>query len=153
AVFVEIGCDGRHTIAFAQFRDASLFAHLGECSVSVVVIERVITGWQAARAALDRDSLPIAIAICARLGDMLEIELKIIGDEQIEVAVAVVVDEGAAGAPARNITEQTSLFGYVSKSAIAIVAIKFVLPEVRNEEIFEAVVVIVADAHAACPAD
>ena len=30
-----------------------------------------------------------------------EIELQIVGDEEIEMAVAVVVDESAAGAPAR----------------------------------------------------
>ena len=51
------------------------------------------------RAAHYRDTLPEAVGAFARAGRGCKIKVDIVGDHEIEVAVAVVVDEGAAGAP------------------------------------------------------
>ena len=74
-------------------------ADIGEGSVAVVVIENVLSARQARRPAGDQDSLVSAGAILGQ-GRGLQIEVDVVGDEEIEMAVAVVVDEGAAGVPA-----------------------------------------------------
>ena len=68
------------------------------------------------------------------------------------MAVAVVIDERAAGAPARAFMQQAGGFGDIGESAIAVVAIEDVLAPIRDEEIFEAVVVVIAYGDAGGPA-
>ena len=68
------------------------------------------------------------------------------------MAIAVVVDEAATRAPSMRVVAQPGRLRHVSESAVAIVAVKQVLPPSGNEEVLEAVVVVVADADAAAPA-
>ncbi len=50
------------------------------------------------------------------------------------------------------VSSSPACFGHVGKRAIAVVVVQAVLPQVRDEEVIEAIVVVVADAHAVCPA-
>src|ERR1700722_1961145 len=68
------------------------------------------------------------------------------------MAIAVVVDETATRAPSHLIAPQTRCLGYIGEGAVAVVAIKTVLSKVRAEDIFESVVVVIADAYAGRPA-
>src|SRR5690242_13131371 len=68
------------------------------------------------------------------------------------MAIAVIVNESAAGAPALAVSAHTRLVGYIGKRAIAIVVVESVLAEVSDEQVFVAVVVVIANAHALSPA-
>ena len=75
-------------------------------------------------------------------------EIHIVGDEQIDEAVPIVIHEGGAGAPA--ILRRNRAVGNVRERSVAIVAIQRVRPEVGDVQIGIAVVVEVrdGDAHA-----
>ena len=64
------------------------------------MIENVGVAGQAARTAHDRDAFPLADRCAARIRSFRGIELDVVADEKIETAVAVVVEKGAARAPA-----------------------------------------------------
>src|SRR6476660_6442959 len=69
------------------------------------------------------------------------------------MAVPVVVEKGTASAPAgRTFLPEPGLPGHVGECSISVVAIEPVLSEVGAENVVEAVVVIVGDAHPAGPA-
>ena len=80
-----------------------------------------------------------------------EIDFKIIRDEEVEEAVAVALDEGAARSVMDAGQKQAGLFRDVGEGAVAVVAIEPVLAVVGDEEVVEAVVVVVADADAHGP--
>src|SRR5260370_41688058 len=67
------------------------------------------------------------------------------------MAVAVVVEEGAAGVPAGLRLQQTGLLGDVGEGAIAVVAVEDVLAVVADKEIVPAIIVVIADAAALSP--
>src|SRR5437016_14638218 len=67
--------------------------------------------------------------------------------------IAVIVDERRPGAPARFFADQSGVLRYIGEGSVAIVPIEFVLSPVRNEQILEPVVVVVADTNARRPAD
>src|SRR5271169_422926 len=70
------------------------------------------------------------------------------------MAVFVVVDPGAAGVPAcfGARLEEAGTLGDVGEGAVAVVVIENVLAVVGDEEVVEAVVVVVADAAGLSPA-
>src|SRR4029077_10758313 len=69
------------------------------------------------------------------------------------MAVAIVINERGAGAPARRIIREARFLRYVGESAIATVAKEGVLSVIGDEKIFEAVVVVIPDADGRRPAD
>src|SRR5256885_2338793 len=81
-----------------------------------------------------------------------QVEIDVVGDEEIEFAVAIVVDKCTAGVPALAVTAHARFISYIRERAITIVVIKNVLAEIADEEIFEAVVVVVTNANALSPA-
>ena len=86
----------------------------------------------------------LQFAIAPGLRHGFEIEFEIIGDEQIQPAVAIVIDERAARAPARPSMQQAGLLRHIGERAVAVVAVKDVLAPVGDEQIVEPVVVVVA---------
>ena len=92
---------------------------VAERAVAVVAIEQVRVGGQALRPAVDRNALPQAVGALPGSGAVGEVEAQVVGDEQIEPAVAVVVDERAAGAPARPPVAQPGARGDVLEAAVA----------------------------------
>src|SRR5947209_3427035 len=73
--------------------------------------------------------------------------LHIVGDHEIEFAVAIVIDPGGAGRKLVRSPESRGL-GDVGESAVAIVVEEMVLADGGNENVVEAVVVIIADGDA-----
>src|SRR5580658_2036281 len=114
------------------------------------------SGGQSTRPALNRYTFPIAIYVLARDRRVLEGEADVVRNKKIEVAIAVVVQETAPGAPpdlivARLTIPQPGGLGHLGKRSIAVVTIKTVLPKIRAKDIFKSVVVIVANANARRP--
>ena len=153
AVFIEVGSDDRHAIRGVGGGDSGLLSYIGEGSVAVVAIQRVPSHGQPARTAQDRQAFPVAVGVLAGNGSVFKGEADVIRCKQIEVSVAVVIDKGAARAPAWLIIPQAGFFGYIGECSIAIVAIQLVLSEVGAEKILKTIIVIVSDADAGCPAN
>jgi hypothetical protein len=68
------------------------------------------------------------------------------------VSVAVVVEECASAAPAAGRIGQTRRTGHVRERSVTVVAVEDVLAPAGDEQIVEAIIVIVAHTYAASPA-
>src|SRR5690349_18075011 len=68
------------------------------------------------------------------------------------MAVTVVVEKCTARSPPVCRIGESGRSGYVAKSSITVVAVEDVLSPKRDEQVVEAIIVIVPDAHAAGPA-
>jgi hypothetical protein len=75
--------------------------YVGKRSVSVVVIENISIERKAARVAIDWQAAVPAAGVRAELGRRLGIELQVIGDEQVGMAIVVVVGRADSLAPSR----------------------------------------------------
>ena len=157
AVLVVVeGGDGEAVVAVGAL-EAAGFADVFEltgssASAAEIVIDHVGRAGKAARTAHDGDAFPHATGASAGLGSCREIEVDVVGDDEIEFAVAVVVDEGAAGAPLFAGACDSGLLGYFFEGAVALVVEEAVLAVAGDVEVVEAVVVVVADAGSLTPA-
>src|SRR5262249_4181455 len=120
-------------------------------AVSAVVIQDVLPSGQARRSARDLDP-PVAAQARVGRGRRGEIEIDVVGDEQVEPAVTVVVEERASGAPPRARAGESGRARGILERAVAAIAIQAVLAEVADEEIVASVAVVVADTGALSPA-
>ena len=100
AVVGQVGGDGRHGIASGDARDARPLRDIDEHTVALVVIEEVGVGRKPLGTAIDWDAFPEAVRTLTRFSRRREIEPQVVGDEQIEPPVAIVVHERAARSPA-----------------------------------------------------
>ncbi len=122
--------------------------------VAIVAVEIVLGLGQTVGAAVDRHVFKIAVDHRERgLGRGGQVDFEIVGDEEVEQSVAVVIHEGASAAEAGPGMKQTCFLSHVGEGAIAVVAIEAILAVVGEEEILEAVVVVVSDANALRPSD
>ena len=87
----------------------------------------------------------------ARLGGGGGIEIDIVGHEEVDQPVAVVVEKAAGRPPASAVAGDPSLFGNIFERAVPLVAIQDVLAPVGHEQVVVSVVVIVSDATALPP--
>src|SRR5205823_10343187 len=112
-------------------------------SVAVVVKQRIAGTLQSPRSALHVNStMGFAGGLLAESRQIVEMKINVIGDHQIEIAVAVVVGKGRAGGEAA--IAHACLLGQVSKSAVAIVAIKHVPAQAGDVNIWPAIIVVIA---------
>ena len=117
------------------------------------MIKDVLSAGQTGRSASHKQALIGARTGFGR-GRGFQIEINVVGDEKIQMAVLVVVDKSAAGVPARLGTGlmKSGLFSYVGKCAVAVVAVKRVLAVVGDEQIIVAVVIKISNAARLAPA-
>src|SRR5258708_4955876 len=106
---------------------------------------------QSSRSALDGDTFPVAIHVLAWHRRVFEGEAHIVRYEQIEVPIAVVVEETASRTPSRLLVPKTGGLGHVGKRSISVVAIETILPKIRAEDVLESVIVVVADTDSGGP--
>ena len=167
SVVVEIGCRRSHAVRSrrlpvtadedhrrrpARASDPRRFRHVGECAVAAVAIEDIRAAGESQWSTRNRD---VVVATVGRLTGprrRRRIEIHIVGDEQIEMAVAVVIQKAAARAPARSGSSDSGLFRDVGKRAVTVVVIEHVPAPVGDEQIVEAVVVVIADTTSLAPA-
>src|SRR5205814_5685863 len=78
----------------------------------------------------------------------LGIEIDVIGDEQVEMAVAVVIEKSAAGVPALRpggcSSSYASFGSHIGERAISVVAVQRAVAPVGNEQVVDSIVVVVA---------
>src|SRR6202042_24401 len=92
------------------------------------------------------NTFPVAIHVLAWHRRMFEGEAHVVRYEQIEVAIPVVVEETASCSPAGLLVPKTGSLSHVGKRSIPVVTIETILPKIRAEDVFESVVVVVAEA-------
>ena len=151
AVAVEVGGANGHRVALLRRRDARTLGDVAECAVRLLVEELLRLERHALWSAVDGDALPQAVRSLALLGGGREVELQVVRDEQVEAAVAVVVDEAAATAPAGCVRSEAALRGRVGEAAGAGIAEQPILAVRREVQVGAAVVVVVAGAGARRP--
>ena len=128
--------------------DASLHRNVLERAISLVAIQRIAGAAQPSRAALNRNAVELAELALAELGQGVEPHVDVVGHEQVEPAVAVVVGERRAGRPSR--IPNARLLRDIRKRAVAVVAIQPVRAVAGDVQVLPAVVVEVGgdDTHA-----
>src|SRR5437870_7027692 len=94
----------------------------------------MLAGRQTPRAAFSRDSFPPAVRVVAGSGGVFKRKPNVIGNEQIQVSVTVVVHEGAAGPKPLLIVPKASRLGHIGESSVAVIAVQRVLSKIRSEE-------------------
>src|SRR5271154_3443376 len=94
-VLVEVGRDHGHAVRLRGFRNSGFLADVGERPITIVSVQQMPSSWQTSRAAFDWNALPIAIRVLARGWRMFHGETDVVRDKQIQVAIAVVIQEAA----------------------------------------------------------
>jgi hypothetical protein len=138
AVAIQIGGRDAQAVSAYSGPHAGLLAHIDKGAVALVVIENVLAAGQVP-AVRRQPECPCKCRDHPRAGRGLQIEVDIVGDEQIEMAVAIVVDKSAAGVPAdlRPGLNQSAPARHVGKGAVAVVAVERVLAVVGDKQIVE----------------
>ncbi len=120
-------------------------------SSAEVEVENVRRAAETTGAAHDGNTIPDASGSLARRRRMGEVEVHVVGDGEVQLAVAVVIDEGTAGAPLFSCSSDAGLLGYLFEGAIALVMEETVFAVAGDVEVVESVVVIVPDADTLAP--
>ena len=77
--------------------------------------------------------------------------MHVVGDGEVQLAVAVVIDKGTAGAPLLSCSGDAGLVCYLFEGAIALVVEESVLAVAGDVDVVVSVVVIISDADALAP--
>src|SRR5258708_24744143 len=151
AVVVEIGNKNAQAVGAVGAEYSSSFGDVSESSVAIVVVKNILAALKSSRTAGDHHSFVEAWAGFGhwRRG---QIHIDVVSDEEIQPSVAVVIYESAASVPARAFSRHSRFLADIGKRSVAIIVVKNILAVVSNTQIVPAVVVIVADANASCPA-
>src|SRR4051794_41180009 len=115
--------------------DAGFFGNIFKRAVAAIAIQQIRAAAEALRATWDWDLAITAIKGRSGLGRARRVEGHVVGDEQIEMAVAIVIQETAACAPAVFDARHACLLRNIREGAIAVVAVENISPEVSDEEI------------------
>ena len=110
----------------------------------VVAVERVAGAFESAGSALDGDTVVLAGFAGAELGQIVEVEVDVVGDEEIGPAVGVVVAKGGTGGPG-VVGRETGWRGDVGEGAVTVVAVEDDAAEAGDEQVRPAIVVVVSD--------
>src|SRR6266853_5864383 len=139
SIVVKIRKNHAHAFRF-RFADSRRVTDVGKRAVMIVVVELgflpFVIPWMAVRA--------ITHAMFAAPNIIFRRPFDVVGDEQIQPAVFVVVKPSGAGGPTAQVGNG-GFFGDVSKGAVAIVVVKDGAAVTRDVNVWEAVVVVVAD--------
>src|SRR5205807_1933530 len=109
-----------------------------------IAIEDVLAAPQPWRTTRDHYTL-IETRTRFRHRSRLQIKVDVVGDKQIEMAVTVVIDKGAASIPARCLLPEAGFDGHIAKGSVAVIVVEGVLPVIADEQVIVPIVVIIAD--------
>lgn len=107
---------------------------------------------KSARSTHNWDTLPHAAWTGARLRNGGEFEVNVVGYDEVESAVTIVVEEGAPGTPFFSSPGDSGLFGYVFESPIPLIVEEMIFTVAGDIEVVVAIIVIVPDTCALAPA-
>src|SRR6185436_16911605 len=119
--------------------------------VAVIAVEPATLLRETGGAAEDGDAVVVAVGVLATRRRLAGIEDGVVGDEEVEVPVAVVVEPGAARGVVAAGTEQAGLFGDIGECAVAVVVEEEIARPTGDEEVVEAVVVVIGDGDSGGP--
>src|SRR5215813_8941875 len=103
---------------------ARLLGNILKSSVSTIAKEKMALSNHSPGAALHGNALEMAKLSAAEFRKMIHIDMHVTGDEQIHVAVTVVVSPGCPGAEASH--AYSGLFRHIFKCAVALVVVEHV---------------------------
>ena len=124
---------------------------IGKRAISAIAIKNVRSAGKALRTARNGNIVVVAVNCLSRLGRARRIKIHVIGDKQIEVPVAIIVQKTAACAPRLFRAGDTSFFGDIREGPVAIIVVEDVVPPIADKQIVEAIVIIVTDATSLSP--
>src|SRR4051812_41650916 len=151
SIVVEVAREYTQAVGAVCAENASRFRDIAERAVAIVVVENVLASQQSRRPTRDHHALvQTGTRLRNRRGGQIHID--VVGNEQIEFAVAIVVNESAAGVPALAIARDSGLLAYIGERPVTVIVIKNVLPEVGDKQIIPPVVVVIAHAASLAPA-
>src|SRR5579883_864428 len=151
AVAIEIGRGGGERVARLHRQDAGFFADIGKGSVAVIAVQPAGILRHSGRMAIDWHIAIVAGGVLSARGHPGLVEHHVVRDEQVEPAVAVVIDPRAAAAVADARVQQAGAFGHIGEGAVAVVVEQQVLAPAGDEKIVEAVVIVIPDGDAGGP--
>ena len=130
---------------------AALSRDITESAVAIVVVEDVLAALQSRWAAGNHHAL---VETRTGFGDRRggQVHIDVVGDEEVEAAIAIVIDEGAACVPAGAFACDAGLQADIGEGSVSVVVIEDVLTVISDKEIVPSIVVIVPDANALSPA-
>jgi hypothetical protein len=151
AIVVEVERAHAEAVCPARLRDPRRVGDVLERPVSLVAVEDVLAAGEPGRSAGHGHALVAAEAGvgCRR---RLQVHVDVVRHEEVQPAVAVVVEEGAAGPPSRPRVAQSRADGDVLERPVSAVVVEVVLSPVAHEQVHVPVVVVVARARALSPA-
>ncbi len=82
---------------------------------------------------------------------VFEVPVHVAQHDEVEQAVVVEVDPGRAGGPGvswRRVASRAGAHSDIGEGAVAVVVVQVIAAVARDVQVFEAVVVVVADSHA-----
>ena len=98
-VFIEVERRDAERIVAVGAIDVRLCRDVFKCSIAAIVVKNIFRSGQSARPAHHRNALPDARRTLSRCGSSRQIEVHIIRNDQIKMAIAIVVDERTSGSP------------------------------------------------------
>src|SRR5579862_2085805 len=152
AVIIEISSENTQAIKAFLLEDSRCGRDIAEGAIAIVVIERACLSNEPARAAIYCQTAKHAVGVGTRVKSRLERKIHIMGNKEIKLSVAVVIEEGASGTPAFGVTGDIRFAAHFGKGAVAVVTVEQVFSPIGDKNVLEAVVVVVADADTLSPA-
>src|SRR5882762_8521172 len=107
------------------------------------MVERITGAGQSPGPALHRHPLKLTGATFAEFGQMVDVEVYVVGNEQIQLTVVIVIHEGRARGPSG--VAHTSSPGDIGKGPFAVILKEMVFPQARHIEIIKTIIVVIAD--------
>ena len=137
AVIVVVSPNHAQAVAMLGIADARLFGNVFELAVAQVVKQEVGLALHAPGAALHQDSLEAAILlVAAKDRQVVHVEVHVARDEQVNLAVAIVVGPGRAGAESAD--GDPGFVGYVLKLAVAEIVVERIAAETGDINVRQA---------------
>src|SRR5262249_56159995 len=117
---------GQGAVGAEGLENPRLVRNVRERPVAVIAVEYVLAAFQSRRAAGDHHAF-VQTWAGLRRRRCLEVEVDVIRDEEVEVAVLVVIDERRAAPPSGLCARHADLLRNVYERALAVILIERVL--------------------------
>src|SRR5579871_746655 len=144
AITIEVSGQRGESVAGGSLGHSRFCRDIRKCPISFIAIQSIHSCLEPAWAAENTDPFPLAPSSFARMRHGVVAEIHVADEENIHLAVAVIIQEAASRAPLIAGCFQSGFFSYVTECSIAIIVIKNILSPIGYEQIEVAVIVIIA---------
>ena len=101
---------------------AGSLGYVRERAIPIVVEQKIASTFQTSWTALHGEAVILAGFARTKFGKVIEVEVDVVGNEEVYPAVAVIVPKGGAGGELYVI--KAGLFGDIGEGAVAVVAVE-----------------------------